>query len=269
MPYGIGYGRRVPRYTARGRRNFIYGGRQSVPYAVYKNRKDLMRLKPEKKYKDFAYGASGTSFSIPNNLTEWTTSTQVKPNLPATYNGSFSALQPGSGHDQRIGNKVRALSLVVNGTVTMPVQAADSTADVAPTIKIVLANKVDADGDVGNPTQLFTNPSGVNETVTVPLRNKDYMKDWEILAETTFTMPMPPMANHSGAASGLVQGGVDVPWTLSKYWKNGKIIKYLEDATAGTEADVVRNNMCIFVNQGNSGHTCKMYYNARLTYTDV
>ena len=210
--------------------------------------------RPEVKFLDAAKSAT----NILNSSTVWTGS-ELNPT-----SASFVTCTQGTGVEQRIGERIRVLSILIQGVIVMPAQANQAGADSAPSIVLVLVQDRLCDGTEFQGEDVFENPSADANVAMMPLRVKKFQHKYKVLKQITLNVPQPTVV-YDG--TNIEQGGVHIPFKIyHDFGPAGLDVHY--NLNGGTVADLDSNSVGLLGHQSN-GAQCNIAYNYRTRFTDV
>jgi len=179
----------------------------------------------------------------------------------------------GSGVHARTGQTIRAKKLKLKGRVVLrcghSAAGDDPSGNIIPTqLRMVVFidqdhNAAESIGAASN--LLYETPSESTTTSIHGYRNLDYLHRFTILKDHTFEMnELPFMRPDLATATKPLYAVKHIPfnWTFDL---KGLVLRYKEDSTTGTDADLLNNNIgiaCI----AEGGVSNRIIYSSRFTY---
>jgi len=177
-PYSNGNGGSLPKrqrlYQSRALANLRSGGQLGI----------------ELKFLDVPHTAS--ALTAP---TDWT-GAEIQPTSVVT--GCLSAPAQGDSPQNREGRKISIRSILLQGAISINAQAAQATADIAPTIFCALVLDTQTNGVTINSEDVYSNPSASATTNCCPLRNMSFSQRFKVLKTWTWHVPQLELGNDAG-----------------------------------------------------------------------
>uniref|UniRef100_UPI0040489AF4 capsid/nuclear shuttle family protein n=1 Tax=Aliarcobacter sp. TaxID=2321116 RepID=UPI0040489AF4 len=178
--------------------------------------------------------------------------------------GCLTAPAQGDSSSERDGNKIVVKSILLQGTINIAAQAAQSTADVAPTIMVCLVQDTQTNGAQLASENVFTNPSANATLAPSPNRNMSYTARFKVLKMRKFQMPILPMTNDTGETGGVIQSGYTKHFKLS--WKGLMPVTFTTGSTTADIANVTNNSVQVVAFCSSTGAAPQMGYNCRIRF---
>ncbi len=178
-----------------------------------------------------------------------------------------NSMAQGSTASQRIGREISMVSLEISGTFSHIAQAAQTAADVSPTIVfcVVVDRQANAAANGPQMEDVFTNVSQAVTTTTSLLRNLNNIKRYQIIKYVKVRLPMPTIA-YNGTAGQIFQGGAHSEFSINLALKGMKVVF---SGTGADFGDIVTNAIGCFCISTSTSAAPLCSYNARLRYTDL
>lgn len=155
---------------------------------------------------------------------------ELQPTAGCT--GCLTAPEQGDGPTQRDGKKIIIKSVLLQGTINVAAQSAQSAADLIPMVYLALVQDTQTNGVTINSEDVFTNISADADNAALPFRNMSNTSRFKVLKQWSRKLIMPSITNNTTAGS-IVQSGYNVPFTIS--WKGLMPVNF---STTGTTANV-------------------------------
>ncbi len=176
---------------------------------------------------------------------------------------SLNTVTQGDGESQRDGRKITMKSIMVEGTITVGLLAAQSTAKTSAQIFIALVLDTQTNGALLNSEDVFTNPGANAETAAMPFRNLQFTKRFKVLATRKFSIGNPNMTNDTGSTGGVISNGLTKRFKIFKKLNN---IQVLFSNTTETIANITDNGLNIVAFCTSTSLTPKLSYSSRLRF---
>lgn len=222
----------------------------------------------EMKYFDCDYNAT----AITGVTTTWPAGTITDP-LTTINLGSAAVANPlclvaptvGSNLNQRVGRKIEVYKVKVHGTVAVPVQAAQTTADTAAKVRLVLV--LDQQTNAGQMTgaQLY-NDGTASATVINTFQNPNNFGRFRVLKDKMLQIGNPNITG-SPTAMDLVQQGLKINFKFTINFKS-PVPVHFNATNGGTVADIVDNSIHMLAAVDNTGLGTTLAYYSRVCYRD-
>lgn len=180
----------------------------------------------------------------------------------------LNGVPQGDTASSRDGMKIAMKSIYINGMIYSIPQATQSAADSVPFVYLALVLDTQTNGGTAtglDSEAVFTNPSGNSLLAASPLRNMSNTERFKVLKTLRIRLPVPAMANDTGATGGLVQSGLSVPFEMSVNLK-GLQTKFTIGTTSGYVGTIVDNSLHLIAFTNNTGFAPNIYYNSRLRF---
>lgn len=219
------------------------------------------------------------SFGTPLAITErkYYDSIKTTANFTSAAGGSFASaeLDPGTvntlfapttGDDfnNRSGRKVQVIQIKIRGLIQQAVQAAQTTADPIPVVRMLLVQ------DTQTNTAQLNSEDVLGNAVTSPIfafQNPAFFGRFKVLKDKVFNIPVP--FSGQDAAGTFVQGSKDIYFKWNIKFKK-PVVVHFNSTNGGTVADIVDNSWHIIGAQSeNAGMQCSVTYQARTTFLDL
>ncbi len=258
FPSRARYGYRGPgRYNPTQRRVFRQRNRANMSRKYARaNRRANARiggfLGIEVKFYDTSLSANGINAPVDASAGEQDQSATI----------CCTTVTQGDGESQRDGKKISMRSIQVHGRVTCSQQATENTLDNSTKVFIALVLDRQSNGAQLNSEDVFINPSAAVTTASDPFRNLQYSKRFRVLARKKLTFALTAATNDTGAAGGVVQGGIERSFEFFK--KLNIVANY--SGTTETIANSVDNSIHLIAYCTSTALTPLLSYNARLRF---
>jgi len=196
-------------------------------------------------------------------LTSPSDSTGGEHNPSATL--SLNTVVQGDGESQRDGRKITMKSIMIEGTVTVDANSAESTAKSGAQIFIALVMDRQTNGALLNSEDVFTNPGASASTAAMPFRNLQFTKRFRVLATRKFSIQNPNMANATSfsADNGIISNSLTKRFKIFKKLNN---VQTIYKGTTETIANITDIGLNIVAYCTSTSLTPKLSYSSRLRY---
>ncbi len=184
---------------------------------------------------------------------------------PTTLNCLFVPTQ-GSQINQRIGRKVTLRKIKVKGFLNVAAQSAQSAGDTSALTRIVLYQDKQTNASFAQGENVFGELAGVNPQAIDWFQNPDNFGRFNVLKDKTFRFGNPNIANNTGAAGGIIQQGMSLPFKFNLNFPKGIEINF-NATNGGSVADIVDNSFHILAICINVDMAPNITYACRCTYT--
>lgn len=177
---------------------------------------------------------------------------------PATLNCLFAPTQ-GDDFNNRQGRKLQVLGLKIRATINVAAQVNQTTADVAPTVRIMLIqDKQTNTAQLNSEDVILT--SGVYGSL-----NPAFFGRFRVLRDKWFNLPYPPM---SFDATNIEQSGYQRKLKLKIKFRKPVMVHY-NSTNGGTVADIVDNSFHVLGWTTDTTLAPSIAYMCRTTFVDV
>lgn len=152
--------------------------------------------------------------------------------------GCYSAPAQGDGPTNRDGNKIVACELNVIGTVVVPSQTNQTTADTSCYVYMALVQDTQTNGAVLASENVYSNPANSGLTAANPFRNMSFTSRFKLLAIKRMTLRMPAITFDG---TNVEQSGFHTPFQLK--WKGQIPVTFTTASTTADIANVTDNSI--------------------------
>lgn len=211
----------------------------------------------ETKFLDMALSPT----ALPNSV-DWT-ATEFDPTSGCT--GCLSCPAQGDGASNRDGLKFIAKSIEIEGSILIDAQTAQTTADIAPEILIVLYVDTQTNAAQSQGEDVYSSLAAGSFTATHPLRNMTNGTRFKVLKKKMYRGQMPSLVNVGATPAVFVQSGYTIPFKMFVKLDN----MHMRCSTGGTTANVntvIDNSLHLIANCNSTGQAPQITYNARLRF---
>lgn len=166
----------------------------------------------------------------------------------------------------RIGRKVKMMKVRVSGLINVPIQAAQSAADLGCMIRICLVLDTQTNATQMTGAQLFNDTTqGGNATVN-SMQNPNNFGRFRILKEKRFVLTNANLAG-SPTAGDLVQSGLIRNWKMSCKFKVPVPVNF-NATNGGTVADIIDNSLHIITGTNSISYAPTISYYSRVCFKE-
>lgn len=244
--------------------------RKFKPRTTYKRRTPASRSKYSgfNNFRSGGYIGKELKFldtSIPFRLITAPTNSAGGEVDPTSIN-TLSAPEQGDGPSERIGRRLTAKSIFVNGVIRWEGQNNSTNANDPPIVFIALVLDTQTNAVQLNSEDVFINPSGDTRLSSSPMRNLQFIDRFKVLQMTQVRTPQPSMA-FTGIPTEFVTNSLLFPF---KFFQS---LKDMPVTFKGNEPGIVNvtdNSLHIVAFASSSGDTSQevlMSYNSRFRFT--
>lgn len=174
---------------------------------------------------------------------------------------TLNTVTQGDGESQRDGRQICMKTMFINGIVTVPAQANQTAADLAPIVYIALVLDMQANGAKLNSEDVFINPSGVATLGTSVFRNLQFIQRFKVLKQLTIAIRQPESV-YDGTSADM--HGHHTPWSMFVNLKD-LLVNY--SGTTEVVANITDNALSLVAFTTNTSLAPTLHYNARLRFT--
>lgn len=246
-------------YAARGR-NFAANRPSTTSRAGYRryNLRSALNARTggllgiEKKFVDCAVGAVITAPTA-------ATGGEFPPGSGIT--GCYTAPAQGDGPSNRDGNKIVVCEINCIGTIVVPAQINQTTADDSCVVYMALVQDTQTNGAQLNSEDVFSNPSGNAFNAANPLRNMSYTSRFKLLAIKKKQLRIPTLT-YDG--TNIEQTGFHSPIQLK--WKGKIPVTFTTASTTADIANVTDNSVQLVGFCSNASMIPAFYGNVRTRF---
>ena len=185
---------------------------------------------------------------------------------PATKNCLFCPVE-GSDINNRVGRKVTVHKIKIRGFVQVGAQAAQSAADEAAQIRVILFQDMQTNGAQAQGEELMATPVLANqELCNCVFQNTANFGRFRVLKDIIVNGLQ--NANMAGSPSTVIVQGQSQPFKFSYTFKKPVVVRF-NATNGGTVADIIDNSFHMLAHQTVSSASRKIYYQCRIVYTDA
>jgi len=238
--------RRTRTPTQRGRPGFRVVQRTPGPYGM-----------GEMKYFDCAHSSTALVATSAN----WA-STEIDPNV-GTPNTLFCPTQ-GSALNQRKAQQATVYKIKIRGVINFGTQAAQTTADGASAIRLVLVEDEQTNGTASNGEDIMTAGSAANAFLTNnTFQNVDNFGRYRVLRDKRIVLQNPTTGQAS--ASTFVHYGMTRPFKMNINYPQGKKVRF-NSTNGGTITDIVDHSWLLLAHATDISLAPNIIYEARVSF---
>jgi len=203
----------------------------------------------------------------------WPAGAMVDP-LTTINLGSAAVLNPlslcvptvGAALNQRVGRKITIRKIKVHGTVSVATQSAQTTADQACKIRLVLVQDLQTNAAQMTAAQLFNNASGASTGIN-SFQNPNNFGRFRVLKDKMITLSNLNLAGDP-AVPNVIQAGARINFKFAVTFKV-PVQVHFNATNGGTVADIVDNSFHIVAAADNIAYAPELAYYSRVCYKDV
>jgi len=174
--------------------------------------------------------------------------------------GCLTAPAQGDSASERDGQKIVVKSCLMQGTISVAVQADQTATDLSPTVYVALVQDTQTNAAAFNSSSVYTNPRGDASLAAQPFRNMANTARFKILKSKVIHLRMPPI---SWDGTNIEQAGFEQPITLS--WRGMMPVQF-GTGTSADIANVTNNSIQVVAFCTNTTLAPKLSYNARIRF---
>lgn len=223
----------------------------------------------EMKYMD---SESGT-ISIAATTTTWVAGTMADPSTTVNL-GSAAVANPltlcaptvGSALNQRVGRKITIYKIKVHGTLSVAPQAAQSAADSATKLRLVLVQDTQTNATQMTAAQLFNDAGNAIDTLN-SFQNPNNFGRFRVWKDKMVCISNLNLAGGPTTAD-VIQAGWKGTFKINITFKQ-PVVVHFNATNGGTVADIVDNSFHIIAGTDNAAYVPQLFYYARVCYKDV
>lgn len=202
--------------------------------------------------------------------TTWVTGTRMDPSSTIDL-GAAAVTDPeclfaptvGAALNQRIGRKCHMYKIKLNGLVTVPVQAAQSTADNAPLVRVMLVMDTQTNAAPMTSAQLMNDATSAEATIN-SFQNPNNFGRFRVLREKKITISNTSL---TGSPATIVQSGWAIGFKLSYSFKQPVVVTF-NATTGGTVADIIDNSLHLVIATSTTALGPTIAYYSRVCYKE-
>lgn len=188
---------------------------------------------------------------------------EIQPTSGCT--GCFSAPAQGDTSSSREGKKIVIKSALVQGSIFIEKQAAQSTADNIPDLFICIVQDTQTNGVTVNSEDVFKNIVGASIGSTQPFRNMSNTSRFKVLKQWKWNRQVSlPITNDTGATGGVIQEGISIPFDIS--WKGVMPVNFTVGSTTADVANVVDNSLHLIAFASDASFVPLIYAGSRIRF---
>jgi len=211
-----------------------------------------------------------TQQNISACTTTWVTGTRQDPNFTIDL-GAAQVADPnclfaptvGAALNQRIGRKCHMLKVKLNGLITVPVQAAQSVADNAPFIRVMLVMDTQTNAAAMTPAQLMNDASSAEVTIN-SFQNPNNFGRFRVLREKKIMLNN---TNLAGTTPNFVQSGWAFTFKMNHTFKQPVAVTF-NATTGGTVADIIDNSLHFIIGTNTTALGPTIAYYSRVCFKE-
>lgn len=223
----------------------------------------------EMKY--FDCDANGIAISVVSNT--WPAGAMADP-LTTLNLGSAAVANPltlcvptvGAALNQRVGRKIQIRKIKVHGTVSVATQNAQSTADSACKVRLILVQDMQTNATQMTAAQLLNDATAVSTTINA-FQNPNNFGRFRVLKDKTITIGNLNLAGSPTTAD-VIQAGTRINFKFAVNFKV-PVQVHFNATNGGTVADIVDNSFHIIAAADNVAYAPTLLYYSRVCYKDV
>lgn len=175
----------------------------------------------------------------------------------------------GSDINDRIGRKVTVKSIKIHGCIQCIAQTAQSAADYANMVRLVLYADQQTNATQSQGEELMQDPGAAAALLCgLTFQNTANFGRFKVLRDKTYVLDKPPIAALTDAGNTLVQAGLIKPFKLSYKFRKPYVVRF-NATNGGSVADIIDNSFHIIARVNNTGMAATLSYQCRVTYTDA
>lgn len=214
------------------------------------------------------YDSARSAIAIPASA-GWT-GTELNPDTSSATGGAIGELFHPSQGDylfSRHGRKILVHKIKIRGFINVPAKAAQSTADEALLVRILLVQDKQTNGATLNGEDVIQSYTNVADTLT-SYQNPEHVGRFRVWKDKMFVIQSPPLANDTGATGGVIQGGMIKPFKMNLTFRKPIVINYQANAGGDTTiAGTVDNSFHILANSNSTSLGATLQYQCRCVFT--
>lgn len=181
---------------------------------------------------------------------------------PATYD-CIAYPEAGTGSTQRIGRKIKLLTIHVKGMVYLAAETNQTSADAATKVYVALVMDKQSNGAQMSSEQCFKNMNGAALDAANPHRNLEFSKRFKVL-KTHECVIRPAVLSYDG--TNMEQGGDLSPFDFFITFKKPQLIEF--SSTSGQVNNVVDKSFHMIAYASGTTPQTTIRYGARIRFSD-
>jgi len=218
------------------------------------------------------FDADLNSTNIAAVTTTWVVGTILDP-LTTINIGAAAVANPlnlcspvvGAALNQRIGRQIKVHQIKVQGTITVPVQAAQNTADNSGLIRMVIVQDTQTNAAQMTGAQLFQDATAAATTINT-YQNPNGFGRFKVLKEKKFTVGNENMAGEVAAANVIIAG--QKRYFKCNYKFKVPVVVHFNATNGGTVADIIDNSFHIIIGSDNVSVGTQLAYYSRVSFKE-
>jgi len=163
----------------------------------------------------------------------------------------------------RIGRKIKVFKIKVNGTLNVPVQAAQAAGDAASKVRLLLVQDTQTNAAQMTSAQLLNDATGAETTIN-SFQNPNNFGRFRVLKDKMFRFENPSMA---GTTPTIDTMGLKQYFKMSINFKSPVLCNF-NATNGGTVADIIDNSFHIICATDSTGLTPAIAYYSRVCYKE-
>jgi len=174
----------------------------------------------------------------------------------------LNAIAVGDTDSSRTGKKVTNKSLYIAGAIRWPSETGVAVVDNGDTVFLALVEDRQTNGAQLNSEDVYTNPSGDEQTIHRPMRNMNFTSRFRVLATETIQWTPTAAVNNASATTVSSAGPQDIPFTFAV--KLNTVTTY--SASTPSVADIIDVSYHLIGCHSNVNRSPILAYNSRLRF---
>ncbi len=209
--------------------------------------------------------AAVTTTWVATTLKDPTTTINIGDAAVATPLCLFAPLKS-AALNGRIGREVKVLKIKVRGSLQVPAQNLQATADASTLVRILLVQDSQTNAAAMTAAALL-NDAGQATTTILSYQNPNNFGRFRVLKDKTTNMSDLNLANDTQATGGIIQAGKNIPFKFNVNFKKPVSVRF-NATNGGTVADIIDNSFHIIMGVNQAAYATQGAYYCRITYKE-